>query len=149
LYTRIVTKEWTLREVSEQTGLSTHTLRYYERAGLLAPIARTEGGHRRYSERDIDSLLFLTKLRLTGMPIQGVRRYADLARQGASTISSRQQILQDHRATMIQQREEIERNLAAIDYKIALYERGWVPEPFNDPALAELRQLCAPPTQSI
>ena len=143
MYTPFVAQEWTLREVSEQTGLSTHTLRYYERAGLLAPVARTDGGHRRYSERDIDSLLFLTKLRLTGMPIAGVRRYAELARQGESTIHARQQILLDHRAAMMEQRDEIERNLAAIDYKIALYERGWIPEPFNDPALAELRQLCA------
>ena len=86
-----MTQEWTLREVSEQTGLSTHTLRYYERAGLLAPVARTDGGHRRYSERDIDSLLFLTKLRLTGMPIAGVRRYAELAgkENRPSTLASK------------------------------------------------------------
>lgn len=51
----------TIQQVAEATGLSVHTLRYYEKAGLLAPVARNEGGHRRYVPRDVDALLFLTR----------------------------------------------------------------------------------------
>ena len=74
-----------IAEASEATGLSAHTLRYYERAGLLEPVDRNEGGHRRYRESDVEWVRFLTKLRATGMPIRDVRRYAELMKAGDGT----------------------------------------------------------------
>lgn len=71
-------RELTIQQVAEDTGISVHTLRYYEKAGLLAPISRSMGGHRRYQERDVQFLLFLARLRSTGMPIYKVKEYADL-----------------------------------------------------------------------
>lgn len=134
----------TIQEVSKRTGLSVHTLRYYEKAQLLAPVDRSEGGQRRYQERDIDSLLFLTRLRLTGMPIHQVRLYAQLARQGAQTIEARKAFLMAHRQSVVDQIEGLQQNLSIVDYKISLYEEGWIPTSSDDPCLDKLRRLCSP-----
>ena len=112
-----------ISEVAEATGLSTHTLRYYERAGLmLAPVDRASSSHRRYSEADISWVGFLTKLRSTGMPIAVVAEYAELVRRGDVTTADRLELLQRHRLTVLAQLEEVTQSLAAIDTKIALYE---------------------------
>lgn len=109
--------------VAEATGLSTHTLRYYERAGLmLEAVDRASSSHRRYSESDVTWVLFLTKLRSTGMPIAQVREYVELARAGDETSADRMELLLRHRIAVLSQLEEITRSLAAIDYKIAVYK---------------------------
>jgi len=74
---------WSISEASAKTGLSQHTLRWYERIGLLDAVDRTADGRRRYSERDLDLLNVFTKLRDTGMPVKEMRRYAGLVRSGA------------------------------------------------------------------
>lgn len=140
-------REITIGEVAEATGLSIHTLRYYERAGLLPSVHRNAGGHRRYTQRDVDVLFFLNRLRLTGMPIHRCRRYAELTRQGPETIADRRAMLEEHRREVCDQIAQLERNLGVLDYKIGLYERGWVPDGPGDPCLAELRRLAAPDPQ--
>ena len=71
----------TIAEAAERTGLSPHTLRYYERDGLLlSGVGRSASGHRRYTEEDLGWIEMLTRLRATGMPIRDVRRYAELVR---------------------------------------------------------------------
>ncbi|MBN9240817.1 MAG: MerR family transcriptional regulator [Micrococcales bacterium 70-64] len=112
-----------ISEVAEATGLSTHTLRYYERAGLmLTPVDRASSSHRRYTEADIAWVGFLTKLRSTGMPIAVVAEYAELVRRGDVTTADRLELLQRHRISVLAQLEEVTQSLAAIDKKIALYE---------------------------
>ena len=74
---------WTTRETAEKCGLSQHTLRWYERIGLLDPVARTADGRRRYSDADLDWILLLSRLRATGMPVRDMLRYAELVRSGA------------------------------------------------------------------
>ena len=136
-------RELTIQQVAEDTGISVHTLRYYEKAGLLAPIPRSMGGHRRYSENDVAFLLFLARLRSTGMPIQKVKQYADMARAGEFTSEARMNLLVEHRDSVLSQIAELQRNLAAIEFKIDLYGSGWRPcEDGNDPVLRELRRLC-------
>jgi len=72
-----------IAQAAAETGLTTHTLRYYERDGLmLASVDRSTSGHRRYSERDLTWIEMITRLRSTGMPIRDVRRYAALVRDG-------------------------------------------------------------------
>jgi DNA-binding transcriptional MerR regulator len=113
-----------ISDIAERTGLSTHTLRYYEREGLmLSPVERASSSHRRYSEADLTWVLFLTKLRSTAMPIATVRRYVELARRGDDTTAERLELLLLHRITVAQQLEEMTASLAAIDYKIGLYEK--------------------------
>lgn len=113
-----------ISDIAERTGLSAHTLRYYEREGLmLSPVERASSSHRRYSEADLTWVLFLTKLRSTAMPIATVRRYVELARRGDDTTAERLELLLVHRMTVARQLEEMTASLAAIDYKIGLYEK--------------------------
>ncbi|SFS01139.1 DNA-binding transcriptional regulator, MerR family [Microbacterium sp. cf046] len=105
------------------TGLTTYTLRYYERAGLmLDPIDRASSTHRRYTDADIGWVQFLTRLRSTGMPIATIRQYTELVRRGDETIEARRELLVRHRAAVLSQLDDITASLAAIDIKIAIYE---------------------------
>jgi DNA-binding transcriptional MerR regulator len=115
-------EELAISEVAERTGLSVHTLRYYERAGLmLAPIQRASSSHRAYTAQDVTWIIFLTKLRSTSLPIKKVKEYADLARRGDDTKADRLELLQRHRITVAAQLAEMQASLAAIDHKISLY----------------------------
>ncbi len=111
----------TIADAAKASGLSAHTLRYYERAGLLDPIDRDGSGHRRYNEADLERIAFLTKLRSTGMPIRDVRRYADLLNQGAGTEQQRMALLESHRDAVRALLAETARNLELIEWKINYY----------------------------
>lgn len=114
-----------ISDVAERTGLTTHTLRYYEREGLmLTPVGRASSTHRRYTEADVTWVTFLTKLRSTAMPIATMRQYVVLARQGDGTQADRLELLLLHRMAVVRQLEEMTASLAAIDYKIDLYRRN-------------------------
>jgi DNA-binding transcriptional MerR regulator len=113
----------TIAEVAEMTGLSAHALRYYERDGLLLQeVDRASSGHRRYSSDDVRWITLITKLRLTGMPIRDVKKYADLVRQGAGNELERLALLTAHREQVERQLAEVTGHLRAINYKIGFYE---------------------------
>ena len=121
----IVEEAVSISEAAERTGLSAHTLRYYEREGLmLSGVDRASSSHRRYTGADIGWVVFLTKLRSTAMPIARVREYVDLVREGDSSTQKRLALLVAHRASVIAQLEEMTNSLAAIDFKIAAYREG-------------------------
>ena len=121
----LVDASLSISEAAERTGLSTHTLRYYEREGLmLSGVDRASSSHRRYSDGDIAWVEFLTKLRSTAMPIAKVREYVDLVRQGAGSTPARLELLLKHRESVIAQLDEMTNSLAAIDYKISTYRKG-------------------------
>ncbi|MGI8645364.1 MAG: MerR family transcriptional regulator [Nocardioides sp.] len=111
----------TIAETAERTGLTAHTLRYYERDGLMLSVGRSATGHRRYTDGDLEWITLITKLRRTGMPIRDVRRYADLVRAGSGNESERLQILQRHRALVRAQLEEVTQHLELIERKIDHY----------------------------
>jgi DNA-binding transcriptional MerR regulator len=114
----------TISDAAELTGLSAHTLRYYERAGLmLDPVERAPSSHRRYTEAEIGWVTLLTKLRATGMPIRRIREYAELVRAGDGNEAERLALLEAHREAVLEQLDAVRRNLAAIDYKIDFYRR--------------------------
>ncbi len=114
----------TVREAAAFTGLSAHTLRYYERAGLVEPVARTASGHRRYARADLEHLQFLHCLRATGMPIRRMLDYAALASQGRGTLAARLQLLEAHRAEVRAHVQELERSLQVIEAKISRLSGG-------------------------
>ncbi len=114
------TQNLTIREAASVTGLTTHTLRYYERLGL-AMAGRSESGHRRYCSSDIEWLKILTCLRETGMPIQKMLEFAALVRMGDSTIPSRLALLETHRADVLVSIDRHRRYLKVIDKKIEGY----------------------------
>ena len=113
----------TIAEAAEQAGLTAHTLRYYERDGLmLAAPDRSASGHRRYSERDLTWITLITRLRSTGMPIRDVRRYAALVRDGEGNEAERLELLMAHRSRVEAQLAQVTANLRALDHKIGIYE---------------------------
>jgi DNA-binding transcriptional MerR regulator len=111
----------TIAEVAERTGLTAHTLRYYERAGLFPPPERGWNGHRRYSEQDLGLLDIITRLRATGMSIAETRQYAQMCRDGATTVPARRQLLQEHRERVVERIASLQRDLGLIDKKIESY----------------------------
>ena len=113
---------FTIAEAAERSGLTAHTLRYYERDGLmLAPVDRSATGHRRYTEHDLTWIHLVTCLRGTGMPIRDVRRYAELVRAGDGNEQERLALLRAHRETVLAQLAEVTGHLGAIDRKIGIY----------------------------
>ncbi|OLZ65429.1 MerR family transcriptional regulator [Streptomyces sp. IMTB 2501] len=127
----------TIAEAARRTGVSVHTLRYYERAGLvISPVDRTSGGRRRYRELDLKWITICTKLRATGMPIRGIREYAELVAAGSGNEAERLALLEAHRAEILTRLAEIQENLKMIDRKIEVY-RGSL-------AAGEADQLWAP-----
>jgi DNA-binding transcriptional MerR regulator len=113
----------TIAEAAERAGISAHTIRYYERAGLLAPIERTDSGHRRFAAEDIEWIVVITKLRATGMPIRRIREYAELVREGDGNELERLALLESHREEVLRRLDEVQQNLELVDYKIALYRK--------------------------
>lgn len=108
----------TIQQVSQQTGLSIDTLRYYERIGLLEPVARAKNGHRRYTQHDLSWLDLLIRLRNTGMPRAQMVRFAQLRRQGAATATERRIMLEEHQRALEQNMQELEQHMAVLQKKI-------------------------------
>lgn len=113
----------TIREVAEQTGISVHTLRYYERIGLIEGVERADNSHRRYRPEDRVWLEFLKRLRATGMSIAEMKRFAALRREGEVSLAQRRQMLRDHHAQVVAQIAALQDNLEAIQSKIERLER--------------------------
>jgi DNA-binding transcriptional MerR regulator len=111
-----------IAEAAEISGLSAHTLRYYERAGLLERVGRNGSGHRRYREADLERIAFLAQLRATGMPIREVRRYAELMQAGEDTNAARSALLEAHREAVLAGLETTAKNLELIEWKINFYK---------------------------
>jgi DNA-binding transcriptional MerR regulator len=111
----------TIQQVAEATRLSEHTLRYYERIGLIHAIGRAENKHRRYSRDDIGWIDFLTKLRATGMTIQEMQQYAELQRQGDDTLPERVEMLKKLRCNVEARIEELHEHMRLLNYKIEVY----------------------------
>ncbi|MET3851456.1 MerR family transcriptional regulator [Paenibacillus sp. OAE614] len=118
-------QELTIGQVTERTGLSVHSLRFYEREGLLLStrIARDSGGGRRYSPADIEWLGICTKLRASGMPLSQIKRYAELVRQGRGNEHERLEILLEHQRRIAAQVAELNDCMELINWKVDVYEQ--------------------------
>jgi DNA-binding transcriptional MerR regulator len=111
-----------IAEAARRTGVSVHTLRYYERAGLVVTtVDRTSGGRRRYRQQDLDWIAVCTKLRATGMPIKTIRRYAELVAAGRGNERERLALMESHRADVLSRLAELRENLVLIEHKIDVY----------------------------
>ena len=116
-------ENFTIQEVTQATGLSAHTLRYYERIGLIHPIEREENTRRRYTRDDIGWIDFLLKLRAIGMSIRDMQRYAELQRQGDETLPERLEMLRSLRDNLEAHIGELNEHLKLIHYKIDVYQK--------------------------
>jgi DNA-binding transcriptional MerR regulator len=119
-------------EASRLTGLPVETLRYYDRAGLLGELPRTGGNHRVFDDLTLGLLDVVVRLRRTGMPIEDVRRFAELVRAGDGDRQTRIALLRTHRGRVQERLDELVADLGVIDWKIAAYtaaEAGHEPPP--------------------
>ncbi|GAA5645082.1 MULTISPECIES: MerR family transcriptional regulator [Vibrio] len=110
-----------MKEFSLQTGLSAHTLRYYEKIGLLKNVQRNASGHRVYTAREREWVGFIVRLKSTGMPLEQIQRYAELRERGEKTMQARQQLLEQHRRELQQHIDEQLEHLDALEVKIQFY----------------------------
>jgi DNA-binding transcriptional MerR regulator len=119
-----MTTSLTIQQAAAATGLTVHTLRYYERIGLLDPIARQDNKHRLYHEEDILWIEFLLKLRTTGLPIRDMLRYAQLRKLGNTpeSVSARKTLLKQHTYSVEKTLAELQSNLETLHKKVAMYE---------------------------
>jgi DNA-binding transcriptional MerR regulator len=111
--------ELSIQQAAGVTGLSAHTLRYYERVGLLDRVGRAQSGHRRHVAADLAWLDLLMRLRATGMPIRQMQEFAALRRRGPETARERRRLLVAHRQTVRARIQALEENMARLDEKIA------------------------------
>jgi DNA-binding transcriptional MerR regulator len=102
--------------------MTAHTLRYYERVGLIQPVGRARNGHRRYSEGDEAWLNFLHCMRATNMSIREMQRYAKLREKGDATSVERRKLLEDHQAAIAAKIVALEKAHALLDHKITNYK---------------------------
>ena len=113
-----------IAEVSEQCGISTDTLRYYERVGLIPPVNRNESGIRDYNELDLRRVDFIKCMRSAGLPIEVLVEYVALVQKGAMTIEARKEILKDQRELLVARMKEMQKTLDILDHKIEVYEKA-------------------------
>jgi DNA-binding transcriptional MerR regulator len=110
-------------EVARRSGLSVHTLRFYEREGLFAnPVRRLSNGRRIYHEEDLEWLAVCTKLRSSGMSLALIRRYIELVRQGPGNELERLEVLRGHERQVEQRIGELRETLEVMRYKVRIYE---------------------------
>lgn len=113
--------EYTIEQAAERMGLTKHTLRYYEREGLLPPVAKAVNGHRRYSDADLGWVKFLQLLRATGMPIREMKDFMALTWAGDHTIPDRVDVLTRYRTALEKRMAEDRDHLEFLNRKIATY----------------------------
>lgn len=113
---------YTVGEAAKILGVAPSTLRYYDKEGLLPFVERSESGLRMFKESDMDWLKLIGCLKATGMPIKGIRRFIERARDGDGTIGERLKILEAQRESVKNQISELERHLKMIDYKVWYYK---------------------------
>nr|WP_315464751.1 MerR family transcriptional regulator [uncultured Rhodoferax sp.] len=110
-------------ELSRHSGLSTHTLRFYEAQGILQPVSRNASGHRQYDANDVLWLEFVLRLKDTGMPLAGIKQYAALRAQGEATLEARLAMLKLHRQRLASKIEELTTCAAVLDEKMRTYRK--------------------------
>ncbi len=111
-----------IKDVSENTGFSAHTLRYYEKEGVIQDVKRNESGHRTYAQSDVDVLKFLSCLKLADMKIKDIKEFTKLLYEGDSTIPIRLDLLKKQKVTVQNKLKETKEALDHLEWKINYYE---------------------------
>ena len=112
---------YSIQDVSRKTGLSAHTLRYYEKEGLLSPVQRTPGGFRQYSDDDLEALGLICCLKNTGMSLQEITRFVHLTHEGEQTLRERVEMLREHRENVIRRMDEMQKYLDKVTWKLGFF----------------------------
>jgi DNA-binding transcriptional MerR regulator len=114
---------YTIKQVSQRTNLSDHTLRYYDREGLMPLLKRSASGIRNYSENDICWIELINCLKNSGMSLGEIKEFMNLCLKGEETCEERKEILQKHKENILSQIERLNNSLGIIDYKLDHYKQ--------------------------
>ena len=120
----------TIREVAAKTNMSTDTLRYYERIGLLPPVPRNAAGIRNYDEYFVNFINFIKKLKASGMSLEHIIDYIRLAEMGDATIQERKKLLAEARETLLDKINSLQLVAELADYQLRNYENLLQPETY-------------------
>lgn len=120
----------TIREIAEKTNMSTDTLRYYERIGLLPPVPRNAAGIRNYDEYFVNFINFIKKLKASGMSLEHIIDYIRLAEMGDATIQERKKLLAEARETLLDKINSLQLVAELADYQLRNYENLLQPETY-------------------
>ncbi|NTV39580.1 MAG: MerR family transcriptional regulator [Demequinaceae bacterium] len=112
---------YTIDEAASRMGVTKHTLRYYEREGLLPPIAKASSGHRRYTDDDLGWVRTLQLLRGTGMPIREMKDFVELTRAGDHTVAARVEVLRRYREELRERMTADVERMDFLNHKIGIY----------------------------
>lgn len=115
---------YSIGQVAAQTGLTVHTLRYYEKEGLLPFVRKSSSGLRMFSDNDLAWLSIIECLKETGMPLKGIKQYIDWFREGDATLPQRLEMFKQQQVKVLTQIEQFQKYLQKIDYKVRLYEEA-------------------------
>lgn len=115
-------KRMNIKEFSRFSGISSYTLRYYEKIGIFQKISRNASGHRDYTEKDLLWAEFINRLKETGMPLKEIKNYAFLRQRGESTANARKNLLEDHASVLENKISQEKQHLRKINEKIEYYE---------------------------
>ena len=111
-----------ISQVSQKYGLSADTLRYYEKAGLIPPVHRTEAGLRDYQPEDCNWVEFIKCMRGAGLSIETLQKYVSLFQKGNKTLAQRKALLLAERDRIQAQVKTLQTTLKRLNYKINVYE---------------------------
>ena len=114
----------TIKEVSQKYNISSDTLRYYERVGMIPPVTRTASGIRDYREADLGWVELALCMRGAGLPVEAMIEYVRLCQQGDSTIEARMLLLKEQMETLLEQKAQIESTIKRLDFKISRYKEA-------------------------
>ncbi|MDF2881894.1 MAG: transcriptional regulator [Clostridiaceae bacterium] len=114
--------KYTISEAAKKTNLTTHTIRYYDKEGLLPFVERTESGIRYFTENDMEGLAVINCLKATGMPIKEIKIFMDWCVQGDSTLKERYNMFLERKSAVQNQIEELQKALDKINYKCWYYK---------------------------
>ena len=112
---------YSIQDVSNKTGLSTHTLRYYEKEGLISDVERSQGGFRQYTDEDLERLGLIRCLKNTGMSIQEIARFVQLTHEGDHTLEERVELLREHRERVLERMAEMQEHLDKVTWKLNFF----------------------------
>ena len=112
---------YSIQEVSKRTGLTAHTLRYYEKEGLLSGVERTQGGFRQYTDENLERLGLICCLKNTGMSIQEIARFVQLTHEGDHTLEERVELLRAHRERVLGRMAEMQKHLDKVTWKLNFF----------------------------
>lgn len=113
---------YTVGEIAKILNVTPHTLRYYDKEGLLPFVERSDSGIRMFKDSDFEWLHIIECLKKTGMSIKDIKVFIDWCIEGDSTIEQRLELIERQRESVLAQIEQLQETLNTLNYKRWYYQ---------------------------